>query len=355
MKLRKLLHPFHYRLLRYALGKDNKAVVKKSRYSRSRVFLLQAADYGNIGDIAITLAQQQRLKSLFPDRELVILYASSEYDDLKSLIRNLKDGDLVTIVGGGSIGDVYYDYEIYRQLVVTLSRHIPIVVFPQSVRFRKPSNFKRAAAVYSRKRELIFAAREKYSYNLLAGFNARRVLLPDIVMTMDCFRTAPRRGIGICLRNDYERLLTDAERRFVIDTASAYRPDSVSFFDTHCGDDNISPTDQQTLLRKMLDLISGKELLITDRLHGMIFGFITGTPTIALDNDNPKIRGSYEWIDRCPYVKYIADVKDLPDAINCLDKATVTYEDFRLCHDRIVSMYDDFDNQIRDFVKNPRI
>ncbi len=352
MKLRKLLHPFHYGMLKYILSRDNKAVDKNSDNGRGRVFLLQAADYGNIGDIAITLAQIQRLESLFPDKELVVMRASSEYDDLKSLTRGLKSGDLITIVGGGSIGDVYYYYEIYRQIVVTLSRHIPIVIFPQSVRFRKLSNFKRAANIYGRKRELLFAAREEDSYRKLSCFNVRRTLLPDIVMTMDFFSDNPRRGAGVCLRDDRERLINDAERDFLGDCVTE-RFGSVSFFDTHCGHDNISPSHWQALLTKLLNHISEMELLITDRLHGMIFGFITGTPTIALSNNNPKIRESYKWIESCPYVSFIADVRDLPETLDKMSRIRVSYDDFRLCHDKILGMYEDFDNMVREFAENP--
>lgn len=353
MKLRKLLHPFYYELLRFVFSKDNKAVTRIRYGNRGRVFLLQAADYGNIGDIAITLAQTQRLRSLFPDKELVVMYASSEYDDLKSLIRCLKDGDLIAFVGGGSIGDVYYYYEIYRQLVVTMSRHIPIVVFPQSVKFRKLSNFRRAASIYSGKRELLFAAREEYSYRQLATFANRRILVPDIALTMDYYNSALRSGAGLCLRNDYERLLTDREQKYV-EECVRFRFDSVSDFDTHCGIDNLPPDCQRALFKETVDTISSKELLVTDRLHGMIFGFITGTPTIALSNNNQKILGSYKWIESCPYVKYLEDVRELPAAIDELSHAGATYEDFRLCRDKILAVYDDFDNRIREFVKKPR-
>lgn len=106
-------------------------------------------------------------------------------------------------------------------------------------------------------------------------------------------------------------------------------------------------------MTKLLNHISEMELLITDRLHGMIFGFITGTPTIALSNNNPKIRESYKWIESCPYVSFIADVRDLPETLDKMSRIRVSYDDFRLCHDKILGMYEDFDNMVREFAENP--
>ena len=57
------------------------------------------------------------------------------------------------------------------------------------------------------------------------------------------------------------------------------------------------------------------ELVITDRIHGMIFAAITGTPCIALSNYNYKVKGTYEWIKNLGYIKFTDDINEIPTLI----------------------------------------
>ncbi len=51
---------------------------------------------------------------------------------------------------------------------------------------------------------------------------------------------------------------------------------------------NVSKRTRDEELRKKWDQFSKSGLVITDRLHGMIFAAITGTPCIAIDNKSKK-------------------------------------------------------------------
>ena len=51
-------------------------------------------------------------------------------------------------------------------------------------------------------------------------------------------------------------------------------------------------------------------LVITDRLHGMIFSAITGTPCVALNNSNGKVGFEYEWLKNLPYIGFVDDSTD---------------------------------------------
>ena len=57
------------------------------------------------------------------------------------------------------------------------------------------------------------------------------------------------------------------------------------------------------------------ELVITDRLHGMVFAALTGTPCIVFSNYNHKVKGTYDWISYLPYIKY---VESLEEAKKCI-------------------------------------
>ena len=58
-------------------------------------------------------------------------------------------------------------------------------------------------------------------------------------------------------------------------------------------------------IKEKMDDMRKSSLVITDRLHGMIFAVITGTPCIVFSNYNHKVKGTYEWISYLPYAKYV--------------------------------------------------
>lgn len=56
-----------------------------------------------------------------------------------------------------------------------------------------------------------------------------------------------------------------------------------------------------------LDQFRKSNIILTDRLHGMIFALITGTPAIVFDNKNHKVKFSYlDWLQNVDYI-YFAD------------------------------------------------
>lgn len=60
-------------------------------------------------------------------------------------------------------------------------------------------------------------------------------------------------------------------------------------------------------------------MVITDRLHGMIFAAITGTPCIAFDNISKKVSGVYKWIESLEYIKVVNSFEEFVDAYNYID------------------------------------
>lgn len=71
-------------------------------------------------------------------------------------------------------------------------------------------------------------------------------------------------------------------------------------------DDNLITLDNKvSYLDELLNEVSCKRLMITDRLHGMIFAYITGTPAIVFSNSNHKVRECYEWIKDSGYIFYM--------------------------------------------------
>src|SRR5690606_10737992 len=82
----------------------------------------------------------------------------------------------------------------------------------------------------------------------------------------------------------------------------------VKFLDTHIGDNNFSKEMGDVELDNILNSFKRSRVVITDRLHGMIFCAITKTPCVVLPNSNHKISGTYyNWLSDLEYIQFIED------------------------------------------------
>src|SRR5690606_16062705 len=102
--------------------------------NRRRAFIFLAADYGNLGDVAITFAQEKFLREA-ADMQVVEIPISKSMEGLWYVKRNIKKEDIITIVGGGNMGDLYDQIEFIRQLVIKFFPNNKIVSFPQTIDF----------------------------------------------------------------------------------------------------------------------------------------------------------------------------------------------------------------------------
>lgn len=345
MGLSKILSPYNYQLLQFWRSFDNNSV--KKSLSR-RIFILLAADYGNIGDIAITIAQENYLKRLFKELDVVLMPSTSSFSDLKSLVNNVGKNDILSFVGGGNCGDLYYPYEIYRQLVVELLYKNRIIIFPQSIKFERKENFIRAQKHYKAAgKHLMFCAREIDSFKLAKElFYTNYIeLLPDVVFTMSYFTgLANRNGFMTCLRSDKERYLSEADHAMIFSILAKYTSD-IEVTDTY-SNINMAINLIYEYFDRFVDNMKHKQLLVTDRLHGMILGYITGTPTIVLPNSNSKIRTSYEFIKECNYICFIDDLLQFDSMVNKMVKIIPNYDYFSKKHDDICQRYNSVLNSI---------
>ena len=70
-------------------------------------------------------------------------------------------------------------------------------------------------------------------------------------------------------------------------------------------------------LFERLNKISEYKLCITDRLHGLIFSYITNTPCIAFNNIDNKVEGTAKWLENVEWI-YMAKEKDDIDSIKLI-------------------------------------
>lgn len=139
-------------------------------------------------------------------------------------------------------------------------------------------------------------------------------LVPDIVLSVqseDDAAFAQRHGVLLCMRNDVEKTVSDSTRWMIERGAANIDPEYV-YTDTTI-DCKYAPISQERGEQLVLDKweeFKRARLVITDRLHGMIFSAITGTPCVALNNSNGKVGFEYEWLKELPYISFVDDAAD---------------------------------------------
>lgn len=282
---------------------------------RKKVFVGLAGFYQNLGDLAITRAQIAFVRAALPSYVVVPVASTATYRSSRSLSRAVEPDDVVTLIGGGNMGDLYESLEDARLHLVRLFSANPVVSFPQSWSFTEtPQGMRalaRSARTYARHPDLVLFARESASLAAMeAAFPDVRVrLAPDIVLSQ---RIAPnaeeREGVLVCLRDDQEGVLSDAARtRLMAELTGQGEP--ITILDTvgvpleDCTADRYEAT-----LDAFLAQVASHRMVVTDRLHCMIFCVVTGTPCVALPNTTGKIAGTYrDWLSEAPLVEFVSD------------------------------------------------
>lgn len=297
--------------LKYLLSKPNSDIFKVDKNKR-KIIVALAADYGNLGDVAITYAQTKFLKSYFPEYEIIDFPISRTFLDMKSLKKVCTPQDIITIVGGGNTGDMYDDIEYCRQFIIEQFPENKIISFPQTIDFSNTKfgekALKKAISVYrSKNKNLILSAREKTSFKKYETYFSKNVLLflPDIVLFLnEKLPKFQREDITLCLRSDGEKEMDQSLEQVLIDKLKEKY--NVRYYDTHINKNNLSVEEREFELNKIWTAFKKSKLVITDRLHGMIFCAITKTPCIAIDNSNRKISGVYNaWLNNLGFIKML--------------------------------------------------
>lgn len=281
-------------------------------------YIFLAADYGNLGDVAITYAQKGWLKKRYPNHEIVEVPVAKTLTYLKDIKKNINTDDLITVVGGGNMGDMYGDLEILRLMAVKSFKKNKVILFPQTIDYSESKDagwlLKKSQKIYSAHPDLTMMARENVSYEKMKLWypDVNVVLTPDIVMTLNERKPRPGRGnvLTLCLREDKEKADNSKILQSILLQVEKYNL-KVETYDTHIGGDRYSEEEKYHELEKIWSHFRKSRLVITDRLHGMIFAYITGTPAIVLPNSNFKVRGCYEWIKDCGNIRFVENDDDI--------------------------------------------
>ena len=290
--------------LKYLL-KNRKKVIKDFKrihsidYKDGNIYLLNTPEHGNLGDHAIAEATLEFMKNNFPGHTVIEVTHDQFLMHKKWLKRKIAKNSLILVHGGGYLGDLWRnEQECFFSILHLFSDH-HIIVFPQTIYYRVKELLNSDKIEYSKFRNLSVFLRDRSSYNLAKNTNLfgdnHFYLCPDIVFSWKYSKHEnDRNGVLLCFRSDLEKVLDSS---LVGEIKHSLKQQDIPFFETDTVLPANIPIDQRNSeLNRKLSQFQTSKLVITDRLHGMLFAAITGTPCIALDNVSKKVSGAYNWI-----------------------------------------------------------
>ncbi len=294
--------------------------VKFIRNNADKKIILLAGvhDAGNIGDHAICIAERVLLERFFPDW-LIVELSTEEFCPVAARLKSVHCNHLVIAVhGGGFLGNLWISEErMFRKALKTFSEN-KVVVFPQTVFFTHDRSGAKERKIsqraYNLHPDLHFFIRDKsYEFmkgEMMDGKGGNVESVPDLVLSLD--RSAPRFervGVLLVFRSDKEKCVGDDAVKDLMEEVERYGI-PFGFTDT-CVPYKVPREFRNFATEEKFCEFRKSRLVVTDRLHGMIFATITGTPCIAMNNVSKKVEGVYDlWLKGIPYVEFARNVDE---------------------------------------------
>jgi pyruvyl transferase EpsI len=321
---------FHLRLKKYDKYYAHKDTEQKA-------YLFCAADYGNLGDHAIAAAAHSFFQNRL-DMEIAEI-PFTQYNIFAEVAKHhILPSDIVLITGGGFLGSLWFSAEQQAREVIKSYPNNATIILPQSVFWEDAPRWKKECEetqqVYAAHPNLTLCARDAITYKLMQELypTCHLLLMPDMALSMnwDSFfdTDVSRKGVLLCLKKDKESILTDENHQYLLNIGKKLCGEA-----KFCDTDLMIPISQEerdSMLPEKINEFRKAELVITDRLHGMIFAAVAETPCVALNGFTHKLRATFEWVKHLPYMRFaesIADVETIASQI--LTVGTRKYETAR--------------------------
>lgn len=296
--------------------------IRKYRVSEADVLLIGTEDFGNLGDQMISISEIKYLNDLLDVKVFEI--TASEYNkiNIKGFAKVVMSDVPIFLTGGGNFGSDYPFSDNIKFEVISLFPDNKKIVFPCTISYGEGSEENkiknRDIKILGNDKNTLLSVRDEESYKIarLLFKDTEVCLIPDIVLINNFADkySKKRRGALLCIRNDKESILSE-EQKLYIKTLAKNKYGNVEETDTQ-KKINISKEQREAYIEKELNKFASSDIVITDRLHGMIFSVITGTPCISFDNKNKKNKGAQKWVNDIRSVRYVEEISELEDILN---------------------------------------
>jgi pyruvyl transferase EpsO len=104
---------------------------------------------------------------------------------LKPSIRDLdrlvaRSNPVLVLHGGGNFGDIWPQFQMFRELIIQRYPGTPIVIFPQSIHFSSAGSRKRAARILAAHKQLAIFVRDEESLGFVREAGVAGEIVPDM-------------------------------------------------------------------------------------------------------------------------------------------------------------------------------
>lgn len=327
----------------------------KSYSNGPKIYLFGIPEHNNMGDQAILFAELKFFNDYFNEYDVVCIPDAQSKPAAKKIGRKLNSNDIVFFHGGGNMGDIWEGAESRRFQVLTYLKNSNCakIIFPMSTSYNVntvESCLPRAKEYYVKEKKIILSARESLSFKFMKdNFNTDVYFIPDIVLSLDQSESTKERSNNIVtmLRTDKEKgNSTELINRVVKKLSEKYKivnSDTMSKYYLP-----ITNKNRNKLLEDKWKEFRDAKLIITDRLHGLIFSVITGTPAIIFDNSNHKVKFTYhDWLKKMDNIMYVED-SSLEDIIKIIDNSMLKDQVYNVFEEK--NLYQDYANYIKKMI-----
>lgn len=297
---------------------------KIALHKEKRVFLIGSPVHGNLGDHAIAEEEKKFLKEYFPDYTTFEILMPFYHTQKKFLRKHINLNDIVCVSGGGWMGNLWIHNEIVVREIIRDYQKNQIVIFPQTLHYTDDvagrEELQKTIYIFEQHKNLLIGVRDRNSYNLIVdkfklNGHSKAIYCPDMVLYGHCPRKLSSNGcysnINICIRDDCEGLYKSASEVISQLIPAPYYSTTIDTVIPHRIPLKKRTKELQMVWRKFAE----SKLVITDRLHAMLFSYINGTPCIALNNKTGKVFGVYEWIAEQNLVVCVNSINEIKEKL----------------------------------------
>ncbi len=277
----------------------------------------------NVGDLLINLGAEQ----FFAEHKLDI-WRRYNYYNFPGQIRGIRNDDVLLLHGGGNLGDVWFDYQVFRENILERYPRNRIIFLPQTVHFRSPAREAASIRRMSVHGNLHVFARDHVSLERLKkGGLTCASPMPDMAHSLAGIlqpnQEAPAESELRLMRRDAEASALPAELAYRQSTPIdwdygtfpvARRILHLFTVNTVKGVGRYGPPldlhklwywHRDNLIRDGIKLFSRYKTVVTNRLHAMLLGILLGRNVVAWDNSYGKLSGYYDsWLKDIPNVSF---------------------------------------------------
>lgn len=321
-KIRKILSKIKQFILSILYRRRYIKYKKYCKRNNQKEFLIfNSPIHGNIGDHAIIYAEYKML-----EKQKIKAFEVSTYREkccFEYITSHIAEDAVISITGGGFIGSQWIEEQNLVNKVIEQFAEHKIIIFPCTIYFKNDEigkkELKKSIKIFDKAKNLYIFAREQKTYEFAKNTykNANVELVPDIVLSLKNENYNYKRdGILLCFRKDVEGIFSQKDKEELYKILNKYYK-NIKQTDTVVNY-SISPKKRNKEIEMKLKEFASSKLVITDRLHGMIFATITNTPCIVFSNYNYKVEGVYQWIKNID--KNIIFEKDINNIQNDIKK-----------------------------------